>query len=107
MHPHHPSQNRDPTFAARSRSTWEILRRVATYLRPYKWMAAGTIGCALLSLAFSLAYPKLTQFVIDDVITRRRIELLTPMMLGLIGAFLLQDLFNSLRIRINNTFEQN
>src|SRR5207247_1400719 len=62
---------------------------------------------ALLSLAFSLAYPKLTQFVIDDVITRRRIELLTPMMLGLIGAFLLRDLFNSLRIRINNTFEQN
>ena len=28
-------------------------------------------------------------------------------MLGLLGAFLLRDLFNSLRIRINNTFEQN
>ena len=28
-------------------------------------------------------------------------------MLGVIGAFLLRDLFNSLRIRINNTFEQN
>src|SRR5437899_5390776 len=105
-HPHYP-RSTDPTFSAKSRTTGEILRRVATYLRPYKWMAAGTIGCALLSLAFSLAYPKLTQFVIDDVITRRRIELLTPMMLGLIGAFLLRDLFNSLRIRINNTFEQN
>src|SRR6185503_14820046 len=28
-------------------------------------------------------------------------------MLGLLGAFLLRDLFNCLRIRINNTFEQN
>jgi ABC-type multidrug transport system fused ATPase/permease subunit len=80
---------------------------VAHYLRPYKLMAAGTVGCALLSLAFSLAYPKLTQFVIDDVIGHKRLDLLAPMMLGLIGAFLLRDLFNALRIRINNTFEQN
>src|SRR6266404_5146950 len=97
----------DPTLAAKSRSTWEILRRVAGYLRPYKWMAAGTIGCAFLSLAFSLAYPKLTQFVIDEVIGHRRAGLLTPIMLGLIGAFLLRDAFNGLRIWINNTFEQN
>src|SRR5258708_15841802 len=97
----------DPTLAAKSRSTWEILRRVAVYLRPYKLMAAGTIGCALLSLAFSLAYPKLTQFVIDAVIGRKRMDLLTPMMLALLGAFLLRDLFNSLRLRINNIFEQN
>ena len=106
---HHPhlSSSSDPTFAAKSRSTGEIIRRVAVYLRPYKWMAAGTIACALLSLAFSFAYPKLTQFVIDDVIARGRIEKLTPVMLALLGAFLLRDLFNSLRIRINNTFEQN
>src|SRR5579872_1444410 len=97
----------DDTFTARSRSTGEILARVAGYLRPYKGMAAATIGCALLSLAFSLAYPKLTQFVIDEVITRKRAELLTPIMLGLIGAFLLRDLFNGLRIWVNNTFEQN
>src|SRR6266404_4194678 len=98
---------RDPTFVAKSRSTLEILRRVGTYLRPYKWMAAGTIGCALLSQGFALTYPKLTQFVIDDVIGHKRLDLLTPMMLALIGAFLLRDVFNSLRLRINNTFEQN
>src|ERR1041385_4669770 len=93
---HHPhlSSSSDPTFAAKSRSTGEIIRRVAVYLRPYKWMAAGTIACALLSLAFSFAYPKLTQFVIDDVIARGRIEKLTPVMLALLGAFLLRDLFN-------------
>src|SRR5436305_3851414 len=108
MHKHSktPAQ-KDPTFSAKSRSTWEILRRVAVYLRPYKSMAAGTVGCAVLSLLFSLVYPKLTQYVIDEVITHRRVELLAPVMLALIGAFVLRDLFNSLRIRINNTFEQN
>jgi ATP-binding cassette, subfamily B, bacterial len=103
----HHSAHLDSTFEARARSTGEILRRVAVYLRPYKGMAAGTIACALLSMTFSLAYPKLTQFVIDRVLVQKQFDLLTPMMLALLGAFLLRDLFNSLRIRINNTFEQN
>src|SRR3954464_10814 len=105
-HPHLHANN-DPSLTAKSRTTWEIVRRVSRYLRPYKSMAAATIGCAILSLAFSFAYPKLTQYVIDDVIGQKQIELLGPVILGLLGAFLLRDLFNSLRIRINNTFEQN
>jgi ATP-binding cassette subfamily B protein/subfamily B ATP-binding cassette protein MsbA len=70
-------------------------------------MAIGTVGCAVLSLAFAFVYPKLIQFVVDEVIGKRQGNLLMPAMLGLLGAFLLRDLFNSLRIRINNTFEQN
>lgn len=101
------SNKSDPTFSAKSRSTWEILCRVAVYLRPYKLMAAGTIGCAILSLCFAVAYPKLTQFVIDDVIVLKKVNLLTPIILLLITAFLLRDVFNCLRIRINNRFEQN
>src|ERR1043166_9412358 len=99
MHHHHHSKSgpKDPTFTAKSRSTGEILRRVAVYLRPYKWMAAGTIGCALLSLVFSLAYPKLTQFVIDDVIRKKQAALLTFIMLALLGECLVSDLFNGLR----------
>ncbi len=107
MMPHaHPAAGRDPTFAAKSRSTWNVLRRVAVYLRPYKWWAVGTVACALLSLGCAFVFPKLTQFVIDDVIGHHRADLLGPMMLALLGAFLLRDLFNSLRIRINNEFEQ-
>ena len=97
----------DPTFSARARSTGEILRRVARYLRPYRGLALATIGCAVLSLAFTFAFPKLTQFIIDVVIAERRAELLGPAVAGLFGAFLLRDAFNSLRIRINNRFEQN
>ena len=105
---HHPHQaaSIDPTFAAKSRSTWEILRRVAVYLRPHKRMAFGTMSCALLSLAGSLAYPRFIQSVIDDVIGQNRIAELMPVMLGLLGTFLLRDFFWSLRILINNALEQ-
>ena len=105
-HPH-LTASVDPSFRAKSRSTLEIVRRVAVYLRPYKWMAVATVGCAILSLGCSFAFPKLTQFVIDVVIAKNRPDLLTPALLGLIGAFLLRDLFNNLRIRVNNTLEQN
>ncbi|MFZ2643055.1 MAG: ABC transporter ATP-binding protein [Verrucomicrobiia bacterium] len=101
------STSGDPTMTAKSRSSWEIVRRVAVYLRPYKWMAVGTVACAVLSLAFAFAFPKLTQFVIDEIIANKRQEMLAPVMLALLAAFLLRDVFNSLRIRINNTLEQN
>lgn len=105
-HPH-LTASVDPSFTAKPRSTWGVVRRVAVYLRPYKWMAFATVLCAVLSLASSFAFPKLTQFVIDDVIANNRPDLLTPALLGLLGAFFLRDLFNNLRIRINNTLEQN
>src|SRR6266436_5791689 len=108
MHPHtRQAPQTNPTFKARSRSTWEVVRRVAHYLRPYKLMAIGTTGCALLSLAFSLAYPKLIQFVVDKVLGQKQADLLVPAILGLLGAFLFRDFFNGLRILINNVFEQN
>jgi ATP-binding cassette, subfamily B, bacterial len=103
----HLSPRTDPTIPARQRSNGEIIRRVANYLRPYPWMAAGTIAFAILSLACSFAYPLLLKRIINEVIGQQRAEQLTGVMLALIGAFLLRDVFNSLRIRLNNTFEQN
>ena len=105
-HHHHGGGDTDPTFAAKSRTTREIVRRVAVYLKPYKLMAGGTMACALLSLVFSLVYPNLIRAVIDQVIGENRIELLAPVMIGLIATFLLRDAFNGLRILINNTLEQ-
>src|SRR6266481_9797677 len=92
----------DPTFNAKSRSTWDIIRRVSVYLKPYKLLAASTMGSALLSLGFSFAYPQLIQTVIDEVINKRQAEKLIPVILALLGAFLLRDLFTGLRILINN-----
>ncbi|HYG21421.1 MAG TPA: ABC transporter ATP-binding protein [Verrucomicrobiae bacterium] len=97
----------DPTFKSKPRPTGEVIRRVSVYLRPYLWMVVGTVGFAILSLAAGFLYPKLTRVIIDDVITKGRRELLTPVALGLLAAFLFREIFNSIRIRINNTLEQN
>ncbi len=102
----HHARSTDPTFSARKRPTSEILRRVGIFLRPYPWLAAGTVAAAVLSLLASFAFPKLTQFAIDDVIMKSRGDLLAPAMIGLLGAFFLRDAFSGLRILINNQLEQ-
>ncbi|MEY4690025.1 MAG: hypothetical protein RIT19_350 [Verrucomicrobiota bacterium] len=95
------------SFAVRPRSTGEIVRRVSAYLKPYPLLASGTILCALLGQLSAFAYPKLTRFVMDDVIATGRRDLLGKAIVGLLAAFALRDAFNSLRIRLNNRFEQN
>lgn len=99
----------DSSFKSRKRSTGEILKRVWVYLLPYKGLALATVGCAVLSLACALTYPKLTEYIIDGIIIQKDggTQRLKWAVLAMAGAFLLRDLFNSLRIRINNHFEQN
>jgi len=100
-HPHYGSHT-DPSFKSAPRPAGEVIRRVAVYLKPYKLMSIGTVLVAILSLAAGMAYPKLTKIILDDVIGAGRRDLLTPTALALMGAFLLREVFNSVRIRINN-----
>jgi len=105
---YHGSVSIDSSFKSRKRSTGEIMRRVWVYLLPYKGLALATVGCAVLSLACALTYPKLTEYIIDGIIEKDGgAQRLKWAVLAMAGAFLLRDLFNSLRIRINNHFEQN
>ena len=105
---HHGPVSIDSSFKSRKRSTGEIMRRVWVYLLPYKGLALATVGCAVLSLACALTYPKLTEYIIDGIIEKDGgSQRLKWAVLAMAGAFLLRDLFNSLRIRINNHFEQN
>ncbi len=104
---HHSSANYDPSLSAKARSTFEIVRRVSIYLRPYKGWAVLNIACAVLSLAASFMFPQLMQYIVDDVIGGKHFEKLTMLSVGLLGAFLFRDLFNGVRILVNNVFEQN
>jgi len=97
----------DPTFRSRPRATGEVVRRVGVYLRPYKLMVVGTVGCAVLSLVSGFIFPGMTHVLIDDVIAQHKYSWLTPAAIALVGAFFFRELFNSLRIRINNALEQN
>ncbi len=102
----HHTRSTESTFSARKRSTSEVLRRVAVFLRPYPWLAIGTVAAAVLSLLASFAFPKLTQFAIDEVIGKSQGDLLAPAMIGLLAAFFLRDAFSSLRVLVNNQLEQ-
>jgi ABC-type multidrug transport system fused ATPase/permease subunit len=105
-HGSHSDSADGPGFSVRKRSTMEIVRRVAVYLRPYRGMAAANIACAILGLGFSFAFPQLLQSIIDDVVSGKKANYIVPAALLLL-AFLLRDLCNSLRILVNNIFEQN
>ena len=102
----HLTEN-DPIFKAKKRSAVEIISRVSAYLWPYKGLALATIACAVLSLLCAFAFPRLTQYIIDDVIGMGNTSQLNTAILLLVGTFFLRDFFNSIRIQVNNHFEQN
>ena len=80
--------------------------RIASYLRKYPGYAVGTISAALLSTLLGLVYPRLTGYLIDDVIAKGQKDKL-PWLVGLLLlVFLGRDGLNALRILLNNLFEQ-
>jgi ABC-type multidrug transport system fused ATPase/permease subunit len=80
--------------------------RVFAYLKRYPWLAAGTLSCAVLGTLMVIVFPTVTKWIIDDVVRANRPDKLLPLILIATVAFLIQHAFNSLRIVLNNTFEQ-
>src|SRR6266403_1975352 len=80
--------------------------RVFGYFKRYPWMAAGTMSCAIFGTLMVIVFPGVTKWIIDDVVRQHHPEKLMPLVLFALVAFLLQHGFNTLRIILNNTFEQ-
>ncbi|MFM7604790.1 MAG: ABC transporter transmembrane domain-containing protein [Prosthecobacter sp.] len=80
--------------------------RVFSYLKRYPGMAMAQIGCAVGGTFLVLVLPTVTREIIDVIIPAKAWDRLTPSAMVVFGAFVLQNLFNSLRIRLNNSFEQ-
>jgi ABC-type multidrug transport system fused ATPase/permease subunit len=80
--------------------------RVFAYLKRYPWLAAGTLTCAILGTLMVIVFPSVTKWIVDDVVRANRPDKLLPLILLAAAAFVVQHLFNSLRIILNNTFEQ-
>ena len=80
--------------------------RVFAYLKRYPWMAVATLSCAILTTLMVIVFPSATKWIINDVVRAQRPDKLLPLILLAAMAFLLQHVFNSLRIILNNTFEQ-
>lgn len=84
----------------------KTILRVFSYLRRYPAMAAGQLFCAVAGTLMVVVFPAVTREVMDQVVPNREWERLTPLVLLALGAWFCQHLFNSLRIRLNNGFEQ-
>jgi ATP-binding cassette, subfamily B, bacterial len=80
--------------------------RVLRYISRYPLMAIGTVGFAVLGTMMVVVFPTVTERVIDDAIRGNKPELIPPLVILAVGAFILQSVSNGLRIILNNTFEQ-
>jgi ATP-binding cassette, subfamily B, bacterial len=83
-----------------------ILARVFAYLHRYPLLAAATLLCALGASVMVVIFPVVTQRIIDDVLRGGKTEALWPMIALAAFGFFAQDGLNTLRILLNNTFEQ-
>jgi ATP-binding cassette subfamily B protein/subfamily B ATP-binding cassette protein MsbA len=82
------------------------LFRVLHFIRPYRGLAALTFAAAAAAAAIELLPPWLVKIIIDDVIGGDRPALLPWVVGGLLLAYAGKNLASSLRIRFNNTLEQ-
>src|SRR3954452_6190861 len=80
--------------------------RVFAYLRRYPWLALGTLSCAILGTAMVVVFPGVTKRVIDEVLIQKHPERLGILILIATLAVVVRNGFDSLRIILNNTFEQ-
>jgi ATP-binding cassette subfamily B protein len=87
-------------------TTMKTIFRIFSYLGKYPKLASAQILCAILMTLMLLAFPMMTGRVKREVIDAQQIDKLIPFIAIALVAFFLRDLFNCLRILINNTFEQ-
>ena len=80
--------------------------RVFAYLRRYPLLGAAQIFCAITGTLMVIVFPHITREVLDVVVPGKQWERITPLAFWALAAYFAQHLFNSLRIQLNNTFEQ-
>ena len=80
--------------------------RVFAYLKRYPHMAALQIFAAVGGTLLVLVFPAATRELLNVVIPHGEWRRLTPLALLVLAGFFARDFLNSLRIQLNNTFEQ-
>src|SRR5437764_2123832 len=103
FHGSHAASSNDPLDRApRMKIVWRVFR----YLKRYPTLALGMLGCAIIGTLMVIVFPVVTKQILDVVIRQHHPEKLAPLILLAVVAALLQNGFNSLRLILNNTFEQ-
>src|SRR5947208_642175 len=80
--------------------------RVFAYLKRYPVLALAMFICAIIGTLMVIIFPVVTKRILDEVVTGHHPERLLPLVLVAAVAALVQNGLNSLRLLLNNTFEQ-
>src|SRR5256714_7418056 len=103
FHGSHAAGSDDPSnHAPRMKIVWRVFR----YLKRYPALALSMLGCAIIGTLMVIVFPVVTKQILDVVIRQNHPEKLAPLILLAVLAALLQNGLNSLRLVLNNTFEQ-
>ncbi|HJT45854.1 MAG TPA: ABC transporter ATP-binding protein [Chthoniobacterales bacterium] len=84
------------------KTVWRVFR----YLKRYPALALGMLACAIVATLMVYVFPLVTKEVLDVVIRQHHPEKLMTLLLFALFATILQNGLNSLRLILNNTFEQ-
>jgi len=77
------------TQSERIRDVWPDLREM---IKPRRGLLAFSFALMIINRFSGLVLPYSTRFLIDDVIGKRHMQLLTPLVLGIVGATMLQGI---------------
>ncbi|MEC8660051.1 MAG: ABC transporter ATP-binding protein [Verrucomicrobiota bacterium] len=80
--------------------------RVFSYLKRYPKLGSLQLVCAVVGTLLAIVFPNVARLVLDEAVPKQRADLLFQYTLLACLAYFGRDLLNSLRIMLNNTFEQ-
>jgi len=75
-----------------SQSTWELLPDIWEFIEPRRALLAAGFVLMVINRASGLVLPASSKFLIDNVITKRQIHLLLPLVLAVVAATALQGI---------------
>lgn len=88
-----PEKDTLPVAAKEKRkNAWKSLPDVWSLIKPRRGLLAMGLGLMVVNRVSGLVLPASTKYFVDNVLTKHQINLLTPLVLGILGATIIQGL---------------
>jgi ATP-binding cassette subfamily B protein len=84
----------------------KTILRVFAYLKRYPKLASMQLMCAVVGTLLAIVFPNVARIILDEVVPAKDSGALLGWVCVALGAYLGRDFLNSMRIMLNNTFEQ-
>ena len=84
----------------------KTILRVFAYLKLYPKLASMQLLCAVVGTLLAIVFPNVARIILDEVVPAKDSGALLGWVFVALGAYFGRDFLNSMRIMLNNTFEQ-